>query len=261
MSSSIRSLPKPGLSAAALAALAACLVAAASAHAQSLRGSRISMDRQNLQARNHDFTFLDTPGDVYRFVEEGYLVRLPGNGDYELKRGVPFPFARPALKLFVERLGRQYRAACREPLVVTSLTRPRSRQPRNASSRSVHPTGMAVDLRVSWSSRCRAWIEGVFLSLEAEGVLDANREYHPPHYHVALFPDPYARYVARVEAAGSDESTEAAAAAARYIVRRGDNLWRIASRYGTSVERLKATNGIRSSRIQPGQVLEIPASR
>lgn len=261
MSSSVRSLPSPGLAVAALVTLAACLVAAASAGAQSLRGSRASMDRQNRQARSHGFTFLHTPGDVYRFVESGYLERVPGNRDYELKEGIPFPYARPELKLFLERLGRQYRSACGEPLVVTSLTRPRIRQPRNASSRSVHPTGMAVDLRVSWSSRCRSWIEGLFLALEAEGVLDANREYHPPHYHVALFPEPYAGYVERIEAAGSDESTEAKAAAARHTVRPGDNLWRIANRYGTSVERLKAANGIRSTRIRPGQVLEIPASR
>lgn len=259
MTSPVRSLPGPGLAVATLVALAACLAAVA-AHAQSLRGGRASMDRQNREARRHAFTFLDTSGDVHRFVEEGYLVPISGNGDYEVKPGVSFPYARPEVKLFLERLGRQHRAACGEPLVATSLTRPRSRQPRNASPRSVHPTGMAVDIRVSWSSRCRRWIEGVFLSLEAEGVLDANREYHPPHYHVALFPEPYAEHVARLAAEGSDEAAQARAAMARYTVRRGDNLWRIANRYGTSVEDLKAVNDIRSSRIQPGQVLAIPTA-
>jgi hypothetical protein len=259
MSSPVRSLSGPGLAVTVVVALAACLAAVA-AHAQSLRGGRSSMDRQNREARRHAFTFLDTSGDVYRFVEEGYLVPIPGNGDYELKPGLSFPYARPEVKLFLERLGRQYRAACGEPLVATSLTRPRSRQPRNASPRSVHPTGMAVDLRVSWNARCRRWIEGVFLSLEAEGVLDANREYHPPHYHVALFPEPYAEHVARLAAEDSDEGARATAAVARYTVRHGDNLWRIASRYGTSVEDLKAVNDIRSSRIQPGQVLAIPTA-
>lgn len=260
MPSSIRSLPGPGLAVTALVAVVACLAAASAAHAQSLRGGRASMDRQNREARRHAFTFLDSSGDVHRFVEEGYLVPIPGNGDYELKPGVAFPYARPEVKLFLERLGRQHHAACGEPLVATSLTRPRSRQPRNASPRSVHPTGMAVDLRVSWSSRCRRFIEGVFLSLEAEGVLDANREYHPSHYHVALFPEPYAEHVARLLADGTDESARATEAVARYTVRRGDNLWRIASRYGTSVEDLKAVNDIRSSSIQPGQVLAIPTA-
>lgn len=241
-----------------LVGLATCLAAAVPAAAQSLRGSRASMDRQNHQARSHRYTFLDTPADVHRFVEVGHLVRISGNRDYAVKPGVPFPYARPQVKLFLERLGEQYRAACGEQLVVTSLTRPRNRQPRNASARSVHPTGMAMDLRVSWSRRCRDWIESVFLGLEARGVLEANREYHPPHYHVALFPEPYAGYVAALEEGGGSESGEAVTAFSRYTVRRGDTLWHIARRHGTSIDRIKAANAIRSSRIRPGQVLEIP---
>lgn len=243
---------------AVLVGLATCLAAAAPAAAQSLRGSRASMDRQNHQARSHRYTFLDTPADVYRFVEVGHLVRIPGNRDYKVKPGVPFPYARPPVKLFLERLGAQYLAACGEQLVVTSLTRPRSRQPRNASARSVHPTGMAMDLRVSWSRRCRDWIESVFLGLEARGVLEANREYHPPHYHVALFPEPYVTYVAALEEGGGTESSDTVVAVSRYTVRRGDTLWHIARRHGTSIDRIKAANAIRSSRIRPGQVLEIP---
>lgn len=288
MPSSIRSLP--GCRAAAsrktvralgatCALLALSALAATPASAQSLRGSRASMDRQNAQARAHHYTFLASSGEVYRFAERGYLVHVPGNSDYLVKRGVSFPYARPEVKLFLERLGAQYRAACGERLVVTSLTRPKSRQPRNASPRSVHPTGMAIDLRVSQNGRCRSWIESTFLSLEARGVLEANREYHPPHYHVALFPRPYVRYVERIDDSaegdlrlasapsnGSDAGTIVAASrgglddggTTRYTVRRGDTLWRIARTHGTTVSRLKAVNAIRSSRIQPGQVLSIP---
>lgn len=248
------------LSLAILVGLGTCLAAAAPTAAQSLHGSRASLDRQNRQARAHDFTFLDTPGEVYRFVELGYLIRIPGNRDYVVKPGLPFPYARPEVKLFLERLGRQYRAVCGEPLTVTSLTRPRNRQPRNASPRSVHPTGMAVDLRVSWSRRCRGWVESVLLGLEERGVLEANREYHPPHYHVALFPEPYAAYVAVLAAGGTDES-EAVMASSRYTVQRGDTLWQIAHSHGTSVDRIKAANAIRTNRIKPGQVLEIPEGR
>lgn len=251
---------------------------AAPAAGQSLRGSRVSMDRQNAQARAHDYTFLANSGQVYRFVEKGYLVPIRGNRDYVVKRGVPFPYARPEVELFLERLGAQYRAACGERLVVTSLTRPRDRQPRNASARSVHPTGMAMDLRVSQNARCRSWIESTFMALEARGLLDANREYHPPHYHVALFSRPYARYVAAVDGGRRDEGVRIASAPAAerstivaasrggshsatqsHVVRRGETLWGIAQTYGTSVSRLKRTNAIRTTRIKPGQVLAIPA--
>lgn len=45
----------------------------------------------------------------------------------------------------------------------------------------------------------------------------------------------------------------------RYRVRSGDTLIGIARRHGTSVEKIKRVNGIRSSRIYAGQVLRIPA--
>jgi LysM repeat protein len=123
--------------------------------------------------------------------------------------GVSHPVARPAVRVFVERLAAQYRAACGEKLVVTSLTRPVLEQPRNASDLSVHPAGMAVDLRVSRDRGCVRWLEKTLLSLEKQGVLDVTRERRPPHYHVALFPDPYTRYVATLT--GRPAATLAAA--------------------------------------------------
>ena len=51
-------------------------------------------------------------------MRRGDLVHLPGNADYTLKE-VSFPYARPEIKLFVERLAARYHAHCREPLVVT----------------------------------------------------------------------------------------------------------------------------------------------
>ena len=179
--------------------------------AQSLRGSSASLDRQVAQARRHDFTHLTGPAQLRRFVDAGLLVHLAGNRDYTLV-DVSFPFARSEVRLFVERLSSQYRRACGERLVVTSLTRPLSHQPRNASDRSVHPTGMAIDLRRP-AGRCRGWLEGVLLSLEARGVLEATRERRPPHYHVAVYPRPYAAYVRALTPGGAGASALTARAA------------------------------------------------
>src|SRR5690606_4402484 len=85
-----------------------------------------------------------------------------------------------------------------EKLVVTSLTRPASSQPRNSHALSVHPTGMAVDLRISQRAASREWLENTLLSLEADGLLDVTRERNPPHYHVALFPEAYMAHVERL---------------------------------------------------------------
>ncbi|MEA2599982.1 MAG: hypothetical protein QOF89_974 [Acidobacteriota bacterium] len=173
------------------------LPATAFTDAQSLLGSRESLLRQNDEARDHDYTYLRTSADVRDFARRGLLVRVPGNSDYDIESDeVSFPYARPEVKLFVERLAEQYRDACGEKLVVTSLTRPITRQPWNASTLSVHPTGMAADLRRSSSSSCRGWLEDTLLDLEGKGVLEATKEQYPPHYHVTVFPQPYLRYIA-----------------------------------------------------------------
>jgi hypothetical protein len=167
------------------------------ADAQSLLGSHESLLKQNEEARDHDFSYLRTSAEVREYAQQGALVRVPGNADYELAtEEVSFPYARPEVKLFIERLADQYHSACGEPLVVTSLTRPINRQPANASVISVHPTGMAVDLRRSDGAGCRQWLETVLLELEGKGVIEATREQYPPHYHVAVFPNPYLQYVA-----------------------------------------------------------------
>jgi hypothetical protein len=237
----------------ATAALFLSVVTASDAHAQSLRGSPASLDVQNRMARAHDFTYLDTAQRVRYFVEQGWLVRVRPNRDFVL-HAVSFPYARPEVALFVERLASQYRAACGEQLVVTSLTRPTSRQPRNASDRSVHPTGMAIDLRYSGDRRCRGWLEEVLLSLERGGVLDVTLERYPRHYHVALFPTQYVAYVENVLARETTRVGDRMA----YTIQSGDSLWEIAREYGTTVDEIQAVNGIDGSRIYAGQVIDLP---
>lgn len=233
---------------------ALCLLLAAPAAGQSLRGSISSVNRQYRAARNHDFTFLRSAGQIQEFVDAGYLIEVPGNDHYVLNRNLSYPFARPEVKLFLERLSAQYRAACNERLVITSLTRPSTDQPGNASGRSVHPTGMAVDIRRSHQPTCRIWIEDALLGLERTGVVEATRERWPPHYHVAIFPQPYARYVAALP----DQALPDPSEIIHYTVRSGDSLWTIARDYGIEVDALKEANNLTGNQIYAGQTLRIP---
>lgn len=237
------------------AALGVALAAPQAVDGQSLRGSLTSVTKQYRTAHDHDFSFLQRSNQVRSFVDNGYLVRLPGSAHYTLAN-VSYPYARPEVKLFVERIATQYRAACNERLVVTSLTRPVAEQPGNASKRSVHPTGMAVDFRISSQPTCRAWMEETLLSLERQGVVEATRERWPPHYHVAVFPQQYATYVDALP----DKSLPQPSESIHYQVRRGDSLWSIARNYGIDVDSLRQNNNLASNQIFAGQTLRIPAA-
>ncbi|MGH7446863.1 MAG: DUF5715 family protein [Longimicrobiales bacterium] len=179
----------------------------------SLRGSRASMLRQNRIAKQEAYSFLRTAQQVHAYVDNGDLVLLDGNDDYDVIAG--YPFARPVVRSFVERLSSRYHEACGERLVVTSLTRPSARQPRNASPLSVHPAGMAVDLRVSRDAACREWLSAELLELEAMELIDATLERRPPHYHIAVFPIQFGQYAAQMAAVEAAEAERTAQEAAR----------------------------------------------
>lgn len=216
--------------------------------AQSLKGSPASMTRQNQEAVRYGYSFLENSQAVKQFVDRGHLVKIAPSRFIEL-HDVSYPYARPGVKMFLDRLSTQYQAACGEKMVVTSLTRPINRQPANASTASVHPTGMAADLRVPQKSSCRSWLERALLSLESSGVIDVTRERNPPHYHVAVFTQSYEQYVTAV----SGSATE-------YVVRRGDTLSAISQHTGVTVARLRAVNGMSSDLLQVGQKLQIPGT-
>ena len=163
------------------------LAVAGEAHAAELRGSPSSMQRQYRVAQSADLAFMRTSAEVDRLVVQGALEPVWGGRNYTLAN-VSYPYAQPEVRLFVERLAARYRQATGQELVVTSLTRPAARQPGNAHDLSVHPAGMAVDLRVPRVAEHREWLEQTLLALESEGLLDVTRERRPPHYHVAVFP-------------------------------------------------------------------------
>lgn len=159
-----------------------------------LSGSPQSMERQHAVAVESGYRFLRTPRDLLAALESGELVRAEGDGNFVLKHPRD-AVTRAEVVHFLRRFSARYREACGDPLVVTSLTRPLTRQPRNAHRLSVHPAGMAIDLRVPRNARCRRWFEAELLDLESRGVLDVTRERRPAHYHVALFPESYLAHV------------------------------------------------------------------
>ncbi len=248
-------------------ACALLLVYPASLRSQSLRGSPASVDRIYRQAVNHRLPFYTSANAIREAHRAGQLVRLDGNADYTLV-DVSYPYVVPAAHTFIVRLASQYRAACGERLVVTSATRPTTMRLANSVDKSVHPTGMAIDLRRPANSRCLTWLRNTLTALDATGVLEAVEERNPPHFHVAIFPQQYQQYVSarpgpKVPSTPrlAQASTSVQSDARRYEVRRGDSLWTIARQNSLTVEELQRVNNLRSSRILAGQVLLIPQGR
>jgi LysM repeat protein len=149
--------------------------------------------------------------------------------------------------------------------------RPASNQPANAVALSVHPTGMAVDLRIPAQWKCRSWLEDTLLSLEKERVLDVTRERRPAHYHVAVYAEQYETRVAALQAKLRQPTTRPQAQPTQevtvssrpatyhdYLVRKGDSLWEIAAKAGVSVAALRTANKLQGNRIYVGQTLRMP---
>jgi hypothetical protein len=189
-------------------ALVAASLWSGTAYADDLSGSPASMEAQHEAAVDADYSFLRQAADVERLVKLGRLVEVKGNADYTLSK-VSFPYTRPEVLSFIEHLAVEYRRIANAKLVVTSLTRPTSLQPRNAHDLSVHPAGMAVDFRMPANAEARSWLEQRLLELEQAEAIDVTRERNPPHYHVAVFADRYAPIAARLDSAWAAEKAAA----------------------------------------------------
>lgn len=272
---------------AAVAALLCLAIVATPAHAQrrarfpsELRGSKASVQKMWDFAQANHLTFYRTPRDLDDAVADGRLVPLTGDSTYELSSGVGYAYATREARQFVLSFAPQYVAACDAPLVVTSAARPETRQPRNSNAYSVHPTGIAIDLRRPPAGPCQRWLRNALAELEDEGFVEATEERRPVHLHVAVLTAPGtmaalpplvsgpARHrmpVATVRLSGratgsSDGDVDDPIRGRTYRVRSGDTLWEIAQRAGVSVSALARANR-RSQRavLRAGTILRLPS--
>jgi hypothetical protein len=166
--------------------------------AQTLRGSPASVDLMYSTAQRNDLRFLRTPNELYAAAHAGALEMLAVSNDLDLG-AVKYPFVLPNTLRFADSLASAYHAGCGERIVVTSGARPLDEQPRNASPKSVHPTGMAVDFRKPRSPACLRWLRTNLVALERQHIVEATEERRPAHFHVAVLaqaPEPRLAFAA-----------------------------------------------------------------
>lgn len=160
-------------------------LASTAAGAQTLKGSKESVDLMYNTALTRDLQFFRTPDDVYAAAKAGSLRMISMTEDLDVDKA-GWPFVLPNTLRFADSIATQYHDGCGERIVVTSGARPLDKQPHNASPKSVHPTGMAVDFRKPKSPACLKWLRASLLDLENKGVIEATEEKHPAHFHVAV---------------------------------------------------------------------------
>jgi len=247
-----------------------------------LRGSKESVQKMYDFAQTHGLQFYLTPTNLKDAIAKGKLVQMSSEATYEVMPSVGFSYATPEAKQFVAAFAPLYQAACGTPLVVTSLARPTSRQPRNSNPYSVHPTGIAVDLRRPPAGPCQTWVRNALAELENKGFVEATEERRPAHLHVAVLTEPgrvvtlppldavtlanrtpvtrAPRAVTPIPAATRAVARQQSMTKERtYRVRAGDTLWDVAQKNGVSVRALARANH-RSERavLRPGISLRIP---
>lgn len=174
-----------------------------------LKGSSESLDAQNRQAQKHQLKYHRTKDELYASVASKKLVPVSPSKTLELA-GVSFPFALNTTRDFLKQLSQAYSNYCQEALIVTSLTRPNTHQPKNASTRSVHPTGLAIDLRIPSTQKCKSWLVDSLVYLEEQKVVEATQERNPPHFHLVVFPNAYRNFVSQNRVFGKKYQTAVA---------------------------------------------------
>jgi len=250
-----------------------------------LHGSKESVEKMYDFATAHGLSFYLTQTNIDTAIAHGRLVPLTGSATYELTRGVGFSYSTREAKQFVEAFAPQYLTACGAPLTVTSAARPTSKQPHNANPHSVHPTGIAVDIRRPYRGPCLDWVRTALTELERKGVVEATEEHHPVHLHIAVLVPPGRKVVLPNLAAGmvaqapmvpvqsvsqvitasagdvavaNGKGAAATSTQKTYLVRQGDTLWDIANKVGVSMDALAKANKLTRKSLKPGTTLVIP---
>lgn len=226
-----------------------CLLAAPNLLvAQTLRGSHASVELMFTSAHSKDLAFLGSRSDIYEAVGLGELELLSITEDLTLDR-VTFPFVLPNTHRFADSLAAAYHAGCGERLVVTSGSRPIDQQPRNASPKSVHPTGMAVDFRKP-TGKCLTWLRASLMKLESRHVVEATEERHPVHFHVAVLNQEPERPRSVLAAGGTSAGARASTRLATTKISNGDVVSMALPTVVASVD--EAPDGSRSEAVVSG---------
>ncbi len=155
----------------------------------SLTGGLTTTSQQQFEYARRSGLIVVTSSNLQALIASGYLEKIEGP-NIRIKSNKVIPYVLPSTKAFVLKLAYDFgRAGCGALVVTSALRLADGPMPKHASPYSVHPTGMAVDSRVSGLSEpCRSWITAYLLNQESAKVVDATEELVSPHFHTVVPP-------------------------------------------------------------------------
>lgn len=157
-----------------------------------LLDGRVSLVGGEVTTSQQQYEYASSHQLIYMTSDEEYQARI-GSGYFELLQG-PYlivlakrPYVLPSTAKFVNQLAADYFVFGCGKLVVTSAGRLSTERPSNGSIYSVHPFGLAVDLRTRFiPTECADWLRSYVSAKEASQEVDGTQEHHPEHLHVVV---------------------------------------------------------------------------
>lgn len=180
----------------------------------SLVGGEVSSSKQQYLYAEQKKVPIITHGNFDELVGSGDLVKL-GSPNIRLGSIKVKLYVLPSTRDFVHQMADDFRlAGCGELVILDALRIVGDKMPDAASSFSVHLRGMAVDIRVrDIGERCETWMNTYLTEKEAEGKVDATREYWKVDKKTGLRkPNPHFHLVVPLQPRGPSLLQDAAAA-------------------------------------------------
>lgn len=166
-----------------------------------LRGSRMSLERQNTRTEADNLERIEDDDDLADRIARGMLVPVPVSSRLTINESLPGlrRYCRPWTASFLNDLARAHAAAFHRSLYVSSAVRTVEYQRKlmqingNAAAAegdiaSPHLTGATIDIAKDGLTRQElGWLRGWLLPLQIVGKIDVEEEFQQACFHITVY--------------------------------------------------------------------------
>ena len=147
-------------------------------------GCQTTSEQQHHYAQKMQLPLMTTEAQYKERIASGYYVPFEGPYLHILAKR---PYALPSTVAFINEMAKEYQTTGCGKLIVRGALRLTTERPPNGSIHSVHPAGMAVDIRTNHIPPvCAEWLRTYLKQKEALGEVDGTHELKPEHLHVVV---------------------------------------------------------------------------